>query len=372
VVRLATVVSLGALVRAALHLRPFTGCLWAVIFIVISGLAAGLATAGVITGPGASELVQWSVVGAIAAVAYPPGGAVTFAFGFLIAVGLVSEGPVTVAGSLAVVGSIVFAFAVRWANSTPIWRQRQGTFLIAFFASAVLACLVLAGLRSSLPNWNVTGPLVLFFGLLTLIDAALDWASLGLARALLRRGLELGGRWPYALALVNAALAAFVIAALALIMVVGVQAFDALAVHGGGAPTLPLEPLFNRIAKHPSLPEYWWFYAVLLSTMIPILVNLVIGGTALVSGLPGVPSMALRYIPARGGVLKWNRRWIATVLTGQVAAGAALGIAAQVFLIVVIIGYVLPFFGLELLDMARDVATFNLPARVGQIFGVSL
>jgi hypothetical protein len=132
-VRLATVVSLGALVRAALHLRPFTGCLWAVIFIVISGLAAGLATAGVITGPGASELVQWSVVGAIAAVAYPPGGAVTFAFGFLIAVGLVSEGPVTVAGSLAVVGSIVFAFAVRWANSTPIWRQRQGTFLIAFF-----------------------------------------------------------------------------------------------------------------------------------------------------------------------------------------------------------------------------------------------
>jgi putative oxidoreductase len=29
-------------------------------------------------------------------------------------------------------------------------------------------------------------------------------------------------------------------------------------------------------------------------------------------------------------------------------------------------------FGLELLDMARNVATFNLPARVGQLFGVSL
>jgi hypothetical protein len=35
-------------------------------------------------------------------------------------------------------------------------------------------------------------------------------------------------------------------------------------------------------------------------------------------------------------------------------------------------GYVMPFFGLELLDMARDVAAFNLPARVGQLFGVSL
>jgi hypothetical protein len=32
----------------------------------------------------------------------------------------------------------------------------------------------------------------------------------------------------------------------------------------------------------------------------------------------------------------------------------------------------MPFFGLELLDMARDVAAFNLPARAGQLFGVSL
>ena len=38
----------------------------------------------------------------------------------------------------------------------------------------------------------------------------------------------------------------------------------------------------------------------------------------------------------------------------------------------IIIGYVMPFFGLGLLDMARDVATFNLPARLGQLFGISL
>ena len=71
-------------------------------------------------------------------------------------------------------------------------------------------------------------------------------------------------------------------------------------------------------------------------------------------------------------MLKWDRHWIATVLTAQVAAGAVLGIAAQAFLVVAVIGYVMPFFGLELLGMARDVAAFNLPARVGQLFGVSL
>jgi hypothetical protein len=106
--------------------------------------------------------------------------------------------------------------------------------------------------------------------------------------------------------------------------------------------------------------------------MIPSLVNLVIGGTSLMRGLPGLPKLLLGAIPARGGVLKWDRHWIATVLTAQVAVGAALGIAAQAVLVVVIIGYVMPLFGLELLDMARDVAAFNPPARLGQLVGVNL
>jgi hypothetical protein len=71
-------------------------------------------------------------------------------------------------------------------------------------------------------------------------------------------------------------------------------------------------------------------------------------------------------------VIRANRAIIATVLTAQVAVGAALGIAAQVFLVCVIIGHVMPFFRLELLGMARGVADFNLPARVGQLFGISL
>ncbi len=106
--------------------------------------------------------------------------------------------------------------------------------------------------------------------------------------------------------------------------------------------------------------------------MIPSLVNLVIGGASLVRGLPGLATLLLRKIPVQANVPKFDRAWIATVLTAQVAAGAALGVAAQAFLVVVIIGYVMPFFGLELLQMARDVAAFNLPARVGQLFGVGL
>jgi hypothetical protein len=66
------------------------------------------------------------------------------------------------------------------------------------------------------------------------------------------RGLELGGWWPYGLALVDAVLASVIVAALALVMVIGVQGFDGLAVHGGGTPVLPLDAFFKGIAAHPT------------------------------------------------------------------------------------------------------------------------
>jgi hypothetical protein len=50
---------------------------------------------------------------------------------------------------------------------------------------------------SPLAVWQMLGPLLLFLGLLTLLNAPFDWVSVGLTRALLRRGPELGGWWPY-------------------------------------------------------------------------------------------------------------------------------------------------------------------------------
>ena len=52
--------------------------------------------------------------------------------------------------------------------------------------------------------------------------------------------------------------------------------------------------------------------------------------------------------------------------------GRGLRHCGPVFLVVVIIGYILPWFGTDLLNIARGVADFNLPARVGRLFGVSL
>jgi hypothetical protein len=208
--------------------------------------------------------------------------------------------------------------------------------------------------------------LLLFLGLLTVLNAPFDWASLGLTRALLRRGLELGGWSPYVLGLADAAAAAIVIALLTAVSVLGVQTFDTLAAFSGGeaARILPLDKLFDGIAAHPAAPEFWWVYAMLLSTMIPSLVNLTIGGASLLRGIPWVTALVLRNMPDRRAPPVFERTWMTLLLTSQVFLGGLLGIAAQGFLVYVVIGVMLPWFGFDLLDLARGVAAADLPGTV--------
>ena len=247
-------------------------------------------------------------------------------------------------------------------------RRRQRNILILFLILAISACLGLSRLLADTSAWDWSGPLLLFVCLLTLLNAPFAWLSLGLTRALLRRGLELKGWWPYILALVDALAAGVIVALLTITIVIGVQAFDDLAIRGGAAPVLPLSALLSGITLHPGSPEFWWVYALLLSTVIPSLVNLMIGGTALLRAIPGVGSFLLRYLPSNRPPPTYNRAWIALVLTLQSAGGIVLGIAAQVALAVVLISYAMPALGIRLLDVARAVTEFDLPMRMLSAF----
>ena len=256
-----------------------------------------------------------------------------------------------------------------WLNDKVIESRWYGFFLSLSFLAIVLACLGTAYVLPPLGSWVDDGPLFLFLGLITLLNAPFDWASLGLTRALLRRGLELGGWWPYVLSVADGLLATVIVTMLAITLVVGVQAFDGLATQRGAEPTLPLNALFNGLATHPTAPEFWWLYALLLSTIIPSIMNLVIGGASLLRGVPGLPGILLKFMPVGKVVPDFDRRWIALVLTIQVAVGAIMGIAAQALLAVGVIFYIMPWLSFGLLDITRDVAAFNLPLRVWQLFG---
>jgi hypothetical protein len=258
---------------------------------------------------------------------------------------------------------VAVAFGVMLLSRLSIEYRRQGVFLLLFVLAMILACL---GASATLPGAG--GPLLLFLGLLTLLNAPFVWASLGLTRALLRRRLELGGWWPYLLALADACLAGVITALLALTMVIGVQAFDELAVRGNDAAVLPLDTLFGGIAKSPGAPKYWWAYALLLSSMIPSLVNLAISGMALTRGFPGLPRLLLLWTPEGRDVPEYKRPLVAGGLTLQMFAGVGLGIAVQGLLAWGLIFHVMPWIGLDLLAMARATAAFDLPARFAQGF----
>jgi hypothetical protein len=134
-----------------------------------------------------------------------------------------------------------------------------------------------------------------------------------------------------------------------------------LAVHGGGAAVLPLPALFDGIAKNPGAPEYWWIYAFLFST---------ISRSAAWPSCKVFPAWGPSpELDSRGRDMPEYKRPPAAIgLTSQIFAGVALGIAAQAFLAWGLIFHVMPWIGLDLLDMARAVAAFDLPARIGQLF----
>lgn len=68
-------------------------------------------------------------------------------------------------------------------------------------------------------------------------------------------------------------------------------------------------------------------------------------------------------MPANRAVPAFDRAWIATVLTLQLVGGAILGIVVQFGLIYAVFASVMPWLGLELLDMARAAAAWDLPGR---------
>jgi hypothetical protein len=120
-------------------------------------------------------------------------GSVAVAFGgtYVAAGGVVSG--VGMRALWVLVIPFAVAGAVARASSMATNRRLDGVFLLVFFSAAIVGCFMAVGLLSSPPKaWELSGPLLLFLVLLTLVNAPFDWASLGLTRALLRRGLELG------------------------------------------------------------------------------------------------------------------------------------------------------------------------------------
>ena len=245
----------------------------------------------------------------------------------------------------------------------------SGILLLTFSTSAIVACLVGATLLSASTLWPLIGPLLLFFGLLSALNAPFNWFSLGVTRGLLRRGIESNDWWPYFYALLDATVAVFVIILLTFVLVLAVQAFDLLAVVGGGTGkvVLPLigqangnvEPLLDGIANNPAAPQYWWLYGLLLFALVPSIANLVIGGLSLSRGIPLITNYVRQQMSERPNA---NRTWIALLLTAQDLFGVVAGVGVQAILIFFMLGSLLPRLGTSVFALDRWLVDLHLPS----------
>jgi len=318
-----------------------------IVFVVALVLACGLAISKGNAGSGAIT------VAITIAIALPFGIDVMESFTLAFSSALI----LCLAFGFAVFLPLASLFTVNVTQKSSIERGWQGIFLSIHLFAMILACFAGAALLSHLDDWRFFGPLLLFLGLLTLLNAPFDWLSLGLTRALMRRGLEREKWWPYFYAVIDALLASAVIAFLAMAMVAGVQLFDDLAVNGGGKSVMPpMREFLDAIKSNPGKPEYWWVYATLFSTMLPSLINLFIAGVSLARGVPGVSSWLLGKVREGEAVPAYDRLLVAIVLAFQGMVGLVIALVAQGFLFWVIIWQGMPRLGIGVLDLAHFVA----------------
>lgn len=119
--------------------------------------------------------------------------------------------------------------------------------------------------------------------LIPLLNLPLDWASLGLTRALLRRGCEAGARSPLLLGLVDFIAGLVLLLLLAALLVVGLQLADWVYLKASGRILLDVPGRLRAIGADPGAPVHYWIYLTLFSTVIPSVVNTVVGMSSLVT-----------------------------------------------------------------------------------------
>ncbi|MDR3435831.1 hypothetical protein [Telmatospirillum sp.] len=249
-----------------------------------------------------------------------------------------------------------------------LWRLKRDFELPSLAQLAILILFLISKpiWVSQSAYWHQEGAVLLFLGLLTLINAPFDWLSLGITRGLLRRGLERDGLWPVLYAVLDVVISVAVIALLAVTMVFAIQLFNDVAMLRGGpdASILDVRDLLAGIAKTPGEPEFYWVYALLLSTLLPSMINLMIGAASFIRGVPGLSHWLLARMPEGHGVAKHDRAIVATLLTLQLTIGFAIGIALQVAIVYGLVFHALPVIRLDLLDIATRLADADQPGRL--------
>lgn len=110
--------------------------------------------------------------------------ALSFALGFALA------GDIAIAIAVVIIAAVVVIIALGVLEGEHYIYIAFTIFMFSIFLMIPL-----------FSNSDESGPLLLFFGILILVNAPFDWLTVGVTRWLLRLGLEKKGLWPIFLAI---------------------------------------------------------------------------------------------------------------------------------------------------------------------------
>jgi hypothetical protein len=234
------------------------------------------------------------------------------------------------AGAVGVAFAVAEAFEVAGAGATEWLNDRKpgAGWWLYFSVLLVAPSALILGLPRLIdldapPEWT----LLLILLVLPLINALFDWVSLGLTRKLLRDGLYKGGLWPFVNAAVDVFAAIILLFALLVVCLAYIHGMNIAALAAGSPPVLDVSGTLEMLRSDAENPSLWWIYVTVFTTFIPSLVNLCLGGLAIVRGIPGLnPFLVERFLPEDPRGLTINRRFAAslglTFQTGIALVGA--------------------------------------------------
>jgi hypothetical protein len=251
--------------------------------IVLEVVSLGLAGAGVsavsLSGAELGEVALAGAIGIAIAGAGALVGAVVVAFSFCAAflTAVAFAFPFPFGAWVAFAGAPVFAFAFAFEWIGP--RLNLRTTLLMLWAILGAIAVSLAA-RNGADAVNAKG-LILFIGVLPLINGLADFASTGLTRHLLRRSLRTSGRWEAAADLIGGA-------AICLLLGCAIIAFIEFTPLVDQTRLANLPQIFADLADPATRGQYWWLLVMLASTLIPTALHLHLA-----------LATAVRYVPAR-------------------------------------------------------------------------
>ena len=211
-----------------------------------------------------------------------------FAFVFAVVFTFTSNEAFTVAEAIAAFGMFAFSVAVvgviivllgalqQWSGN----RNKFGWFWLFYtLLFMVLGYASLAYVQNS--EYMV---MLLFWLVLPLVNAPLDWLSLGVTRGLLQavRAQKHGGWRTLGWGLLDLVFALGFLFLIAAVLVVATALGNVVA----GKTLVDLEAIFTGLRDDPWSVNHWWVYFMLLSTLVPTLIHFALAGGAATLWLP--------------------------------------------------------------------------------------